>query len=86
MEIDDDEEMRSSPPPEFKREIEERNKPIGPIDLVELDDAPSYMAVIRKRARWAQQILQNAKEHETLYGADGSIEKYKARFVARGFS
>ena len=26
------------------------------------------------------------EEHEALHGVDGSIEKYKARFVARGFS
>ena len=30
--------------------------------------------------------MQNAEEHETPHGADGSIEKYKAGFVARGFS
>ena len=44
------------------------------------------MAVSRKRPRWAQQILQNAEKHETPHGAYGSIEKYKARFVARGLS
>ena len=31
MEIDDDEEMRSSPPPEVKRESEEKNEPIDPL-------------------------------------------------------
>ena len=62
------------------------NKPINPIDPVEPDDAPTDMAVSRKIPRWAQQILQNAEEHETLHGADGSIEKYKTRFVTRGFS
>ena len=45
MEIDDDEEMRSSPPPEIKREYEESNEPIGPIDPVETDDAPIDMEV-----------------------------------------
>ena len=47
---------------------------------------PQDMAVIRKRPRWARQILQNAEEHEAPHGADGTIEKYKARFVSRGFS
>ena len=63
MEIDDNEEMRSSPPPKIKRVYEERNESIGPIDPVEPDDAPTYMAIRRKRPRWARQILQNAKEH-----------------------
>ena len=57
MEIDDDEEMRSSPPPNIKREFEEMNKPISPIDLVELDDAPIDMSLSRKRPKWVQQIL-----------------------------
>ena len=30
--------------------------------------------------------MQNAEEHEAPHGVDGSIEKYKAKFVARGFS
>ena len=30
--------------------------------------------------------LQNTEKHETPHVADDSIEKYKARFVARGFS
>ena len=51
------------------------NKPIGPIDPIEQDDAPIYIVVSRKRPRWARQILQNTKEHETPHGADGSIEK-----------
>ena len=55
MEIDDNEEMRSSPPPNIKRESEEMNKPISPIDLVEPDDAPTDMAASRKRTRWARQ-------------------------------
>ena len=38
MEIDDDEEMRSFPPPNIKRKSEEMNKPISSIDLVEPDD------------------------------------------------
>ena len=45
MEIDDDEEMRSSSPPNIKRESEERNQLIGPIDPVDPDDAPTDMAV-----------------------------------------
>ena len=49
MEIDDDEEMRSSPPPNIKRESEEINKPISPIDLVEPDGAPLDMAVSPKK-------------------------------------
>ena len=61
MEIDDDEEMRSSPPPNIKREFEEMNKLISPIDLVEPDDAPTDMAVSRKRPRWARQILQKLR-------------------------
>ena len=62
------------------------NKPTSPIDPVEPDDAPTYMEVSWKRPRWTRQILQNAHEHEALHGADRSIEKYKATFVARGFS
>ena len=75
MEIDDDEETRSFPPPNIKRESGEMNKPIGSIDPVEPDDAPTEMAVSQKRPRWAQPTLQNAKRHETPHGADGSIEK-----------
>ena len=45
MEIYDDEEMRSSSPPEVMRESEEKNEPIDPIDLVEPVDAPTDMAV-----------------------------------------
>ena len=44
----------SSPPPEVKRESEERNEPIGPIDLVKPDDAPTDMVVSQKRPSWAQ--------------------------------
>ena len=68
MEIDDDEEMRSYPPLEIKREYEERNKLIGPIDPVEPDDAPTDMAVSRKRPRWAQQTLQDANGHKAPHG------------------
>ena len=53
MEINDDEEMRSSPPPNIKRESEEMNKPISPIDPVEPDDAPTDMVVSWKGPRWA---------------------------------
>ena len=60
MEIDDDEEMRSSPPPEVKRESEEKNELIDPIDPVEPVDAPTDIAVSLKRPRWAQQTLQDA--------------------------
>ena len=62
------------------------NKSISSIDPVEEDDAPTDMAVSRKRPRWVRQILQNAKKHEAPHGTNRSIEKYKARFVARGFS
>ena len=41
MEIDDNEEMRSSPPPNIKREFEEMNKLISSINPVELADAPT---------------------------------------------
>ena len=49
MEIDDDQEMRSSPPPNIMRGFEEINKPISPIDPVEPDDAPIDMAVSRRQ-------------------------------------
>ena len=39
MEIDDDEEMRSFPPPNIKRDSGEMNKPISSIDPVEPDDS-----------------------------------------------
>ena len=42
MEIND-EDMRSSPPPEVKREFEEKNEPIDPIDPIELIVAPTNM-------------------------------------------
>ena len=48
MEIDDDEEMRSSPPPKVKREFEEKNELSDPIDPLELVDALTDMAVSRK--------------------------------------
>ena len=62
------------------------NKSICSIDPIEPNDSLTDMAVSRKRPRWPRQILQNVEEHETPHGADGSIEKYKARFVAIGFS
>ena len=58
MEIDDDEEMRSSLPPNIKKEFEEMNKTISPIDPFEPDYAPKDMGVSWKRPRWARQILQ----------------------------
>ena len=45
MEIDDDEETRSSPPPNIKREFGKTNKPISSIDPLEPHDAPTYMAI-----------------------------------------
>ena len=39
-EINDDEEMRSSPPLEVKRESEEKNESIDPIDPIEPVNAP----------------------------------------------
>ena len=62
------------------------NKLISPIDPLELDDAPTDMVVSQKRPRWARQIFQNTEKREAPHGADRSIEKYKAIFVARGFS
>ena len=53
MDIYDDEEMRSSPPLEVKRESEDRNELISPIDPVKPDDAPTDMGVSRKRSKWA---------------------------------
>ena len=53
MEIDDNEEMRSSPPPAVQRELP-KEEPIDSIDLVEPIDAPTYIVVGRKRPRWAQ--------------------------------
>ena len=49
MEIDDDEEMRSFPPPNIKRDSGEMNKPISSIDPVERDDATTDMAVSLKK-------------------------------------
>ena len=54
MEIDDDEEMRSSTPPEVKREFEEKNELIDSIDPVELVDTPTDMVVRWKRPTSAQ--------------------------------
>ena len=68
MEIDDDEEMRSSSPPDIKRESEEKNEPIDPIDPVEPVDAPTDMAMSRKRPRWVQQTLQDAEGHKVPHG------------------
>ena len=42
------------------------NKSISSIDPVEQDDAPTDMAVSRKRPRWARQILQNARSMEQM--------------------
>ena len=74
MKIDDDEEMRSFPPPNIKRESREMNKPISSIDPVELDDAPTDMAVSRKRPRWAKQTLQDAKGHEAPHGTSEKVK------------
>ena len=68
MEIDDEEEMRSSPPPEVKRESEEKNEPIDPIEPVESVDIAIDMAVSRERPRWAQQTLQDAEGHKSPHG------------------
>ena len=54
--------------------------------LSEKEEDHIWRLVSRKRPIWAQQILQNVKEHEAPHGVDGIIEKYKAVFVARGFS
>ena len=64
MEIDDNEEMRSSPPLEVKRDSEEKDEPFDLIDLVEPVDAPTFMGVSRKRPRWAQQTLQDVEWNE----------------------
>ena len=68
MEIDD-EEMRSSPPPNIKRESEEMNKPINSIDTVELDDAPT-----RYGSKPEKTQMGTTDFAETSHGADGSIE------------
>ena len=52
------------------------NKLISPIDPVEPDDAPIDMVVSRERPRWAQQILQNAEEHEVPHGANGRLDLF----------
>ena len=68
MDIDDDEEMRSSPPTKLKSLSEEQNEPINSIDPVEPVDAPTDMAVSRKRPRWAQQTLQDVEGHKAPHG------------------
>ena len=67
-EIGDDEEKKSSSPPEVNRDYEENNEPINTIDPVELVDAPTDMAVSQKRPRWAQQTLHDAEGHEAAHG------------------
>ena len=74
MDIDDDEEMRSSPPPKIKIDSKERNKPTSPIDPAEPDDAPTDMVVSQKIPRQEQQILQNAEEHESPHGANTRLD------------
>ena len=37
--------------------VTKRNELVRPIDRVEPDDAPTYMAVSRKRPKWAPYIL-----------------------------
>ena len=58
MEIDGDEEMRSFPPLNIKRESGEMNKPISSIDLVEPVNAPTDIALSQKIPRWEQQTLK----------------------------
>ena len=53
-EINDNEEIKSSSPPNIKRDSEEKNKLINPIDPVDPDDAPTYMVVRQKRPIWEQ--------------------------------
>ena len=67
MEIDDNEKMRSSPPPVVQREFP-KEELIDSIDPVEPVDAPTDMAVSRKRPRWAQQTLQDAEGHKAPHG------------------
>ena len=67
MEIDDNEEMRSFPCPEIKREYEERD-PISPIDQVEPINSPIDIPVIRIIPRWAQQTLQDVEAHQAPHG------------------
>ena len=50
------------------------NKMINSIDPFEQDDAPTYMAISQKIARWARHILQNVEEHEVSHGADGRLD------------
>ena len=67
MEIGDNEEMRSSPPPTVQRELP-KEEPIDSIDPVEPIDAPSYTVVGRKRPRWAQKMVYDADGHEAPHG------------------
>ena len=60
--------MRSSSLPVVKKEFEEKNELINPIDRVEPVDAPIDMAVCRKRLRWAQQTLQDVEGYEAPHG------------------
>ena len=73
MEIDDNEKMRSSPPPTVQRELP-KEEPINSIDPVDSVDAPTDIAVGRKRSRWAQQTLQDVEGHEAPHG---TFEKEK---------
>ena len=54
MEINDDEDMGSSPPLEVKRKSKEKNELIDPIHTIEPIDAPTDIVVSHKRPRWAQ--------------------------------
>ena len=68
MEIDDEElEMRSSPSL-VQNELVGKDEPIDPIDPVATVDIPEDITVSRKRSRWAQQTLQDAKGHEAPHG------------------
>ena len=66
MDIDDNEVMRSSPPPNIKRESEERNKPISPIDPAEPDDARADMEVSQKKTQMGTKYFAECKRSMKL--------------------
>ena len=74
MDIDDNEDMGSSPPPTVQRELpqEESSDSIDPVEPV---NAPTDMAVSQKRPRWAQQTLQDVEGHEAPHRIHREIKR-----------